>query len=215
MSEPEPPEPTPVAAPVPGLPEPALPAPVPAGERPEYEFNEAQNAVINDLAMSIVWVRVPLLIVGVFQGIIAIGLAFRIPQDGAHIIGVFGHGMAALVCFLLANWLLRAAAAFARVTTTTSRDISNLMTGLKKFARWLMCAFGPTRRPWGATRRRRTRTRGSPVCWLALASATSRCPSSATRSWNMRTGPSASRGSWPRPGLSSSTAWPMCPARSA
>ena len=136
MSDATPSEPLPVAAPVPGVPEPPVPAPVPTGPRPEYEFDSAQNEVINDLAMAMVWIRVPLLITAVFQGIFAIGLAFRIRQDGAHIIGVLAHGLAAVVCFLLANWLLRAAAAFARVTTTTNRDITNLMTGLKNLGSW-------------------------------------------------------------------------------
>lgn len=105
-------------------------------DRPQYEFDPAQNEVINNLAMAILWVRVPLLIAAVFQGLIAIGLAFRIPRDGAHIIGACGYALAAIVCFLLANWLIRAAAAFARVTNTTGRDISHLMTGLKNLGSW-------------------------------------------------------------------------------
>jgi hypothetical protein len=111
------------------------PAP-PADERPQYEFDETQNKVINDLAMAILWVRAPLLIVAVLQGLLALGLAFRIARDGAHIVGVFGHGLAAVVCFLLANWLVKAAAAFARVTTTSGRDVTHLMTGLKNLGSW-------------------------------------------------------------------------------
>jgi len=129
-------EPPPVAAPVPGLPEPPVPAPVSTESRLEYEFNDAQNRVINDLAMAIVWVRIPILVAAIFQGIIAVGLAFRIPQDGAHVIGAFGYGLAAVILFLLSSWLLRAAAAFARVTTTTGRDVTNLMTGLKNLGSW-------------------------------------------------------------------------------
>lgn len=129
-------EPPPVAAPLPGVPEPPIPPTVSTGSREEYEFDAAQNEIINDLAMSMVWIRVPLLITAVFQGIFAVGLAFRVRQDGAHIIGALAHGVAAVVCFLLANWLLRAAAAFARVTTTTGRDVTNLMTGLKNLGSW-------------------------------------------------------------------------------
>ena len=129
-------EPPPTAAPVPGMPEPPVPAPATSDSRPEYEFDAAQNEVINNLAMAIVWVRIPILVAAVFQGIIAIGLAFRIPQDGAHVIGAFGYGLAAVILFLLSSWLLRAAAAFARVTTTSGRDVSNLMTGLKNLGSW-------------------------------------------------------------------------------
>jgi hypothetical protein len=113
----------------------ASPAP-PKNEPPQYEFDAAQNEVINNLAMAILWVRFPLLIAAVLQGLIAVGLAFRIPKDGAHIIGAFGHGIGAVVFFLLANWLIKAAAAFARVTNTSGRDISHLMTGLKNLGSW-------------------------------------------------------------------------------
>ena len=104
--------------------------------RPEYEFNEAENAVLNGLTQGILWVRIPLFIVGLFQALIAVGLAFRLERDGAHIIGIMGHALAAIVCFLLASWLLRAAAAFIRVTTTTGHDITNLMTGIRNLAYW-------------------------------------------------------------------------------
>jgi hypothetical protein len=123
----------PVAA-TPSAPDSAIPPST--GDRPQYEFDAAQNEVINNLALAILWVRFPLLIAAVLQGLIAIGLAFRLPKDGAHIVGVFGYGLASLVCFLLANWLIRAAAAFARVTNTTGRDISHLMTGLKNLGSW-------------------------------------------------------------------------------
>jgi hypothetical protein len=114
----------------------------PADSRLEYEFSAAQNDVINGLANGILWVRLPLLVVGIFQFLIAFGLAFRLSRDGAHIIGILGHGMAGIVCFLLARWLLKAALAFIRVTTTSGRDITNLMTGIRDLAIWFeMLAF--------------------------------------------------------------------------
>lgn len=122
---------------------PAADAPVPpAPEAPQYEFNDAQNAVINDLAMAIVWVRIPLMVAALLQALIAVGLAFRVGRDGAHIVGVLGHTLSSVVCFMLANWLLRAAAAFTRVTTTTGRDISHMMTALRNLGAWFdMLAF--------------------------------------------------------------------------
>jgi hypothetical protein len=142
MSEPTTSEPTPNTPPIRDVSPPVEVPVVPTDSRPEYEFNEAQNAVINSLTAGILWVRLPLFIVGVFQIFIAVGLAFRLHRDGAHIIGIMGHGLAAIVCFLLANWLLRAAAAFIRVTTTTGRDITNLMTGIRDLAVWFdMLAF--------------------------------------------------------------------------
>ena len=155
MSDPKPSDPSkPILVPVPptppegapgaGFATPVAPAAVPPAEgpegpadnRPQYEFSEAQNAVINEMVTAILWVRVPLIVVGVLQGLIAVGLAFRLPKDGAHIVGVLGHGLAGVVCFLLAQWLLRAAAAFTRVTTTTGRDITHLMTGIRNLGAW-------------------------------------------------------------------------------
>ncbi len=109
---------------------------VPPDARPQYEFDDAQNETINNLAMAILWVRLPLMIAAVLQGLTAIGLAFRIHKDGAHIIGVFGYLLSAVICYLLATWLIKAAAAFVRVTTTSGRDISHLMTGLKNLGSW-------------------------------------------------------------------------------
>lgn len=142
MSDPATPESTPNAPSASGTPPSPDAAVISADSTPEYEFTEAQNAVINSLTSGILWVRIPLIIVGFFQCVIAVGLAFRLKQDGAHIIGVMGNGLAAIVCFLLAGWLLRAAAAFIRVTTTTGRDITNLMTGIRNLAMWFeMLAF--------------------------------------------------------------------------
>lgn len=148
MSDPNPSEPNP-ASPAAGSPEaggpPAdplsrpllLPLTPPAPpERPQYEFDDAQNRVITDLALAIVWVRLPLLVAALLQAVIATGLAFRIPRDGAHVVGVLGHGLAAVVCFMLARWLLHAAEAFARITTTAGRDISHLMAALRNLGAW-------------------------------------------------------------------------------
>jgi hypothetical protein len=141
MSEPNTPEPGP-NAPTPPAGPPGESPPPPADTRPEYEFDAAQNEVLNGLTRGILWVRIPLLITGLLQILIAIGLTFRLHRDGAHIVGILGHGLAAIVCFLLSGWLLKAAAAFTRVTTTTGRDITNLMTGIRNLGAWFdMLAF--------------------------------------------------------------------------
>jgi hypothetical protein len=108
----------------------------PSETQPQYEFTPAQNEVINQLALAIVWVRVPLIVAGICQVFIAVGLAFRLERDGAHIIGVIGHALASVVCFMLSGWLLRAASAFNLVTTTTGRDISHMMTALRNLGAW-------------------------------------------------------------------------------
>jgi hypothetical protein len=134
MSDPAAPEPDPTSLPPPSQVETTPSAPSEA--RPEYEFNDVENAALNTLTRGMLWVRLPLFIVGLFQLLIALGLAFRLRQDGAHIIGIMGHALAAVVCFLLAHWLLKAATAFIRVTTTTGHDITNLMIGIRNLAVW-------------------------------------------------------------------------------
>jgi hypothetical protein len=132
MSDPKPTAPTPATSPT----SPDAKPPATDGTEAQYEFSEAQNRVIADLAMAIVWVRLPLLVVGLLQAVIATGLAFRIPRDGAHIVGVLGHGLAAVVCFLLAGMLARAANSFAMITVTRGRDVSHLMTALRNLDAW-------------------------------------------------------------------------------
>ena len=136
MSDPTPSESTPTPPTTPVADAPGSPGAAPAPDRPQYEFDDAQNQVINNLAMSIIWVRVPLLIVGLLEAIIATGLALRLPKDGAHIVSVIGHALAAVICFLLANWLLRAASEFIGITTTKGRDITHLMDALKSLDSW-------------------------------------------------------------------------------
>lgn len=135
MSDPSVPQPSPANPPTSPPPDAGAP-PAAADARPEYEFNAAENEVLNSLTRGILWVRLPLFIVGIFQAVIAVGLAFRLHRDGAHIIGIMGHALAAIVCFLLASWLLKAATAFIRVTTTTGHDITNLMVGIRNLAVW-------------------------------------------------------------------------------
>lgn len=108
----------------------------PTEAQPQYEFNASQNEIINQLAQAIIWVRLPLIVTGVCQAVIAVGLAFRVERDGAHIVGVMGYAIASVVCFMLSNWLLRAASAFNLVTTTSGRDISHMMTALANLSAW-------------------------------------------------------------------------------
>ncbi|MCE9561853.1 MAG: hypothetical protein K8U57_07345 [Planctomycetes bacterium] len=133
MSDPTPTAPAPVTA----EPNPPAPPAVTSTESgSQYEFNESQNQIINELAFAMMWVRFPLLVAGLFQAIIATGLAFRVSRDGAHIVGVLGHAMSAVICFMLSSWLLRAASEFTKVTTTSGRDITHMMRALKSLGAW-------------------------------------------------------------------------------
>jgi len=123
-------------SPAPVVPEPPPPAVADPESQPQYEFSASQNEVINELAFAMMWVRLPLLVAGLFQAVIATGLAFRVSQDGAHIIGVLGHAISSVICFMLSSWLLRAASEFTNVTTTSGRDITHMMRALKSLGQW-------------------------------------------------------------------------------
>jgi hypothetical protein len=104
--------------------------PDPPDDRPEYEFDAAQNQVLDGLAWSLRWTGVGLFVLaGVFI-LLVVGHALRIRQGdhlGQAINSLFGAGL----CYALGVWFRRAAAAFARVTTTSGRDITHLMDGLQ------------------------------------------------------------------------------------
>ena len=113
------------------------PAPSPGPDtppRPQYEFDENQNRLINYLASSMLWVTIPLILIGIAHVAMAIALAFRVNRDGAHLFAVLGYVIAAILSFVFAYWLRKAAEAFFKITQTAGSDISHLMTGLRNLA---------------------------------------------------------------------------------
>ena len=77
-----PPEPTPPTPPASAPP----PAEAPAEPRPQYEFDKAQNEVIDSLARSMIWVGVPLTILAIVYGITAVVHVIRVYRDSLEIV---------------------------------------------------------------------------------------------------------------------------------
>jgi hypothetical protein len=101
---------------------PTPPPAVPPSEPPQYEFSEAQNQVIGDLANKMGTVGLVLIVLGVLLFAGGILHLFRQPAEGSILGGV--------VYILFGVWTRGAANSFQGIVTTQGRDISNLMSAL-------------------------------------------------------------------------------------
>jgi hypothetical protein len=110
--------------------------------RPEYEFDEEQNHVIDDLASSMRWATLPLFLLGVV-GLFSVALQVnRAVSRGEP--DEWCLAAAALIQAVVLMWLGRrlanAANAFDRVTATTRYDVTHLMSGLRQ-QQMFFCVF--------------------------------------------------------------------------
>lgn len=117
-------------------PDPTPPVPPPSESRPQYEFDAEQNAVIDSLAASMVWVGVPLAFLAVVYAVTAFAHVFRAYRDPLAIVSALAAVIGCVFFFLLARWARRSAAAFTRVTHTAGYDVTHLMAGLRNLARF-------------------------------------------------------------------------------
>jgi hypothetical protein len=105
------------------------PTPTPTPAR-EYEFDDTQNRVIDELSGSMQWVAAPLLWIGILYGIatvVAVVHVFREPQVYPTIL----YTVLGTVLFLaLGKWTGRSADSFAQIVTTKGRDVGHLMRAL-------------------------------------------------------------------------------------
>ena len=104
--------------------------PSPGSPPDQYEFTSRQNTVIGSLSRDMVWVGVPLQVVGILYAIaliVAVVKAFRDPNlfvEAALI------GLAMLFYLALGVWTSRAARSFKRIVTTHGQDVTHLMDAL-------------------------------------------------------------------------------------
>ncbi|HET6574338.1 MAG TPA: hypothetical protein VFG68_12080 [Fimbriiglobus sp.] len=116
--------------------------PPPPPTPPEYEFTEAQNQVIDDLAASMRWATLPLFLLGVV-GLFAVALQVNRavsraePAEWCLAVAIL---IQAVVLIWLGRRLANAAAAFDRVTTTARYDVTHLMSGLRQ-QQMFFCVF--------------------------------------------------------------------------
>jgi len=95
-------------------------------ESSEYEFNQKQNELLQDLAKKMNFVAI-LAIVGGILGILAGVIVLFTASANA-----FGTLIQGIFLLLIGIWTRNAAIAFKRVVNTTGRDVENLMAALKE-----------------------------------------------------------------------------------
>lgn len=97
-----------------------------AVESSEYEFNQKQNELLQDLAKKMNFVAI-LAIAGGILGILAGMIALFTASANA-----FGTLIQGIFLLLIGLWTRNAAIAFKRVVNTTGRDVENLMAALRE-----------------------------------------------------------------------------------
>jgi hypothetical protein len=96
----------------------------------QYEFTSRQNAVIGPLARDMVWVAVPLQIVGILYAIGVIASVVKAFGDPHYILQAVLIGLAMLFYLALGTWTSRSARSFKQIVSTEGRDINHLMDAL-------------------------------------------------------------------------------------
>jgi hypothetical protein len=96
----------------------------------QYEFSSRQNAVIGPLARDMVWVAIPLLVVGILYGIGVIVCVMRAFRDPHYLFQAVLIGLAMLFYLALGNWTSRSGQAFQQIVATQGQDINHLMEAL-------------------------------------------------------------------------------------
>jgi hypothetical protein len=107
----------------------------PSSPPEQYEFTTRQNAVIGPLAKDMVWVAIPLEIVGILYGIGMIVSVIRAFRDPHFIIQAVLIGLAMLFYLALGIWTTRSARAFKQIVSTQGQDINHLMDALDNLRR--------------------------------------------------------------------------------
>ena len=89
----------------------------------EYEFTDAQNQIISQLASKMGWVAMFGLVVGVMIAVLGI---FSLGSDGQGLVFL----VQSVFVIMIALWTRRAALGFRQVVETTGSDITNVMSAL-------------------------------------------------------------------------------------
>jgi hypothetical protein len=97
---------------------------------PGYEFDDKQNAVIEQLARSMLWIAAPLQVVGILYGVGCVLAVIQAFRETSSALGAVYAFLGAIFFLGLGTWTRNAAQSFHQITTTTGKDIDHLMDGL-------------------------------------------------------------------------------------
>jgi ABC-type uncharacterized transport system permease subunit len=92
-------------------------------QRAEYEFTAEQSETISTLSTRMRWVGIFLIAIGVIAGIAGL---MSLAEAGIAVVSI----IQAVIYALIGIWTMRAAASFALIPETESRDVTNLMSAL-------------------------------------------------------------------------------------
>jgi hypothetical protein len=109
---------------------PIRPEPSPGSPPEQYEFTSRQNAVIGPLARDMVWVAVPLQLVGVLYGIGLVVAVVKAVRDPHLFLEAALIGLGMLFYLALGIWTSRAARSFQHIVSTQGQDVTHLMDAL-------------------------------------------------------------------------------------
>lgn len=104
-----------------------LPAPAPSGE---YEFTEAQNAVIDRLASRMLWAGVVQIVFGAMQ---LVGNCTISTANGLKFTSTSSPFYIAII--VIGSLLVASSKAFRRIVRTQGNDIAHLMTALNHLSK--------------------------------------------------------------------------------
>jgi hypothetical protein len=102
----------------------------PSSSPVQYEFTSRQNAVIGPLAHDMLWVALPLQLVGVLYGVALIAAVIKAFREPHVFMEAALIGLAMLFYLALGVWTSRAARSFKDVVATQGNDVGHLMDGL-------------------------------------------------------------------------------------
>jgi len=96
-----------------------------------YEFTHKQNIIIESLSRAMIWVAIPLLLVGVLYGIGLLVYVVRSFRDPHFIFQAVLIGLAMVFYLALGSWTKKSSQAFGQIVSTRGRDIDHLMVALE------------------------------------------------------------------------------------
>ncbi len=100
-----------------------------------YEFNNSQNEIFQDLANKMRFVGILLLVGGIFSTIIGVAVIFVgifLQKEDIFINSGMSSIIQGILFLLISSWIRKAALGFFQIVKTTNNDIENLMSAISE-----------------------------------------------------------------------------------